>query len=224
MATRYDKGDNEIQTRILAVIADHFPDLLNAKVQVKCLFATSDEPPAIRHQGYPAAAMIRINNLRDRTLGNGDALMIVDKRAYDELTSERAKDGLMHHELHHLIVKKDKESEDILRDDLGRPRLAMRKHDWSIGWFEATARIFGKDAPEVKQARQLIEYDGQVFFPFMANKSLAEMGVKKRDPKVETEDEPAEGSEKGTTDGKPARKKRAKKGDKPTQGELEVVK
>lgn len=224
MATTFDKGDEEINTRIAAVIKDHFPDLLDARVNIKVLFATSDEPPAIKHGGYAADAMIRINNLKERTLGNGDALMIVDKRAYDELTSERQRDGLMHHELHHLIVKRDKESGAILRDDLNRPRLGMRKHDYQIGFFRETARVFGKDAPEVLTCRWMVETGGELLFPFMLETGVKALPAAKKGqmkaPQTKPPKEEAEDSEKGTTDA-PPKKKRAKKA---KAEELELVK
>jgi hypothetical protein len=231
MATTYDNGDPEINGRIKTVIAEYFPDLLEAGVKVKVLFAVSDEPPAIRHNGYAADAQIKINNLAHRTLGNGDALMIMDKRAYDELTSDRQRDALIHHELHHLIVKRDKESNDILRDDLNRPRLGMRKHDFQIGFFKETARVYGKDAPEVLTCRWMVETGGELLFPFMLEKTLSNLpAAKKNEMRAPQEkppkppEEPAEeDSEKGTTDGKPTKKK-AKKKAKAKDGELELVK
>jgi Putative phage metallopeptidase len=193
MPATYDPGDSEINGRIKTIIDEYFADLKEAGVKVKVLFAASDEPPAVKHQGYAASAMIRINNLRERTLGNGDALMIVDKKAYDELTSDRDRDALMHHELHHLIVKRDKEGNDILKDDLGRPRLGMRKHDFQVGWFAETARIFGKNSPEVRQARQMVELGGEFLFPFMLEKNIKELTSGKKPKKKAAE--AAEGEE-----------------------------
>lgn len=177
MGRVYDKGDGEIRGRVKELISEHFPDLLEANAKIDILFAVNDDGHAVVHRGSPAAAKIRIINLADRTAGFGDAQIIMDKKHYDEL-SDRKRDGLLHHELHHLILAREKEG-GIKVDDLGRPKFKMRPHDLEVGWFAAVAELYKEDSPEISQARSvLISYKEQ-FFPFIEDLKVKKIPASK---------------------------------------------
>jgi hypothetical protein len=55
-----------------------------------------------------------------------------------------------------LVVKKSKKTGAVERDDLDRPKLKMREHDYEFGWFAETAHRFGEDSFEFSQARELL--------------------------------------------------------------------
>ncbi len=81
----------------------------------------------------------------------------------------------MDHELTHLELA-EKEGAPVL-DDGGRPKLKMRLHDYEFGWFTEVAERHKENAIEVQQARALIDGDGQVYFPFLADEmSRADVG------------------------------------------------
>lgn len=47
-------------------------------------------------------------------------------------------------------------------DDVGRPKLKMRLHDWQMGGFREIAQRYGSDALEVVEARKFEEVYGDV--------------------------------------------------------------
>jgi hypothetical protein len=106
--------------------ATHHADLEG--VIVSALFAFDDESsvPVLKHQGYPASAVVRITPLKDRAAGLCDALIVIDRAGWLTLSS-RQRDALIDHELTHLTRKVDVESGELLCDVLDRPKLLMRK-------------------------------------------------------------------------------------------------
>ena len=140
-------------------------------VTVTALFVFDDESSiqVLKHQGYPAGAVVRITPLKDRSLGMADATIVVDRATWTTL-SQRQRDALIDHELTHLEVKTDEEegAKDRvpLYDACGRPKLVMRRHDHQFGWFDEVAQRHGEASPEVRQARVLMESSGQLYFNF----------------------------------------------------------
>jgi hypothetical protein len=136
-------------------------------VTVSALFAFDDESsdPVLKHQGYPAGAVVRVTPARDRALGVADATIVVDRAGWLAL-SQRQRDALIDHELTHVTRALDKESGGPLFDALNRPKLTLRKHDHQFGWFDEVAQRHGEASPEVRQARALMESSGQLYFDF----------------------------------------------------------
>ncbi len=137
------------------------------KVKVTALFIYDDEEPkqVLMHQGYRAAAMIRICSLRERASGTADAVMIVDRACWLEM-SKPQRDALVDHELMHLELVEDEQTGKTKYDAIGRPKLRMRKHDHQFGWFDAVALRHKEASIEVSQARALIASTGQLYFDF----------------------------------------------------------
>lgn len=145
---------------------EYHPELDNVTVSV--LFVFDDEEGSdqvLSHQGYPAGAVVRITPLRERALGLADASIVVDRAVWLSL-SGRQRNALIDHELTHLNRVLDEETETPVFDPLGRPKLVMRKHDHQFGWFDEIAQRHGDASPEVRQAKQLMEQSGQLYFDF----------------------------------------------------------
>lgn len=145
------------------------------------MFDTETTLPCLKHQGYPAGAVVRITPLKDRALGIADATIVIDRAGWLAL-SQRQRDALVDHELTHLARKVDKETGEMVCDALDRPMLKMRKHDYQLGFFDEVAARHGEASPEVRHARRLMEHSGQLYFDFEARppaaaKSNAEVKV-----------------------------------------------
>ena len=155
----------EVAARANALIQKYHTDLDCAGVRIDYVFAHDEDGDPVSHHGYPAVAVVRVVNLKDRTKGLADAEITIDAKIYAAMKPEQ-QDGLLDHELYHLIVPRDDEGE-FKQDATGRPRLKLRKHDWQMGWFTEIAKRHGPNSPEVFQAQILWDKAGQAFFPML---------------------------------------------------------
>lgn len=173
MPKTYEKADatvTEMATMVLCKHESHKP-LLDHRVRVDILMVVPPyneqtgeyDSDAIMVGGYPAAACIKILGLKDRTVGRGDAEMLISYPWWRDAT-EKEQEALLDHELHHLAVKLNKVGQAI-KDDLGRPKLWMRKHDVQAGWFAIVAQRNGEHSAEQQQAKKLMGLYQQVFWP-----------------------------------------------------------
>lgn len=165
MSKTYTDAPEAVYEKIAALLQAYYPEVVEAGVTVTALMATATAGNAVTHGGYAATAVIRAVSLKDRVKGMRDVEITIDSERYDEMT-EAQKDGLLDHELYHIELENDTEGE-LKRDDIGRPKVRMRKHDWQMGWFEKIAQRHGDNAPECIQAKQLLDKAGQYFFPFI---------------------------------------------------------
>jgi hypothetical protein len=171
MPTTYKRADNTAEGCRDRMMEKFHPDLFKLAVNVDLLFAWNDDPekPAVTLGGYPCYAKVRIVGLKDRTLGHGDAEIIIDEAKWFRL-SPAERDALMDHELTHLDLKRDPETYTPMRDALNRPRLTMVKHDYQFGWFTNVVKRHGLSSIEAKQANDLMKTDGQLYFGFADQK------------------------------------------------------
>ena len=160
----------DLANAILCEFATHKP-LLDAKVKVDLVFAHADLDKngearnyAISVRGVRALGQARKLKLKDRVMGRGDGEVLLDADwwAQADLDQQRA---VIDHELHHLEVQIDERG--VIRDDIGRPLLALRRHDFQFGWFSVVAARHGKASMEQIQARQIFEEAGQLYFPWL---------------------------------------------------------
>lgn len=165
MAKTYSAASADLLKRIERMQAEHHPDL--AKVNIGALFVFDDEKSesVLKHQGYPAAAVVRITPLKDRALGIADAIIVVDRSHWSSLGAAQM-NALVDHELEHLTTVLDADTGKPKFDGMDRPKLVMRQHDHQLGWFDAVARRHGEASPEIVQARQLLEQTKQLYFDF----------------------------------------------------------
>lgn len=169
MAT-YDPAPPEVVSLVLkARDLWHF-ELKEHGVTLNVVFAfakrneTTGEPdgPAIRHHGYPALALMRVNNHRDRIEGKCDATLILDGDQYPDWDLKR-KMALFDHELRHLelITKEDEHGNPVVQLDNGlRPRLRCRPHDFEVGAFVdviSRHREHAVEAQAIHEAQQYVQ-------------------------------------------------------------------
>lgn len=180
MTITYEKQHD---TRALgSAIKKWHPVLDQVGVTVDWLFATDvdEETGESRHclkeHGYPAAATIKITPLKYRALGVADAILIVDEATWHELDAA-GQVALLDHELAHIQVRGadcgivTRDGDGVLDrsaklDDLRRPVLRLRPHDWQLGGFRDVARRHREDAIEVRDVRRHQERGGQYAWDF----------------------------------------------------------
>ena len=161
--TTYDTAPQEVLDLIKSTMEQYHDELHNAGVTVDAMFAydANGEHP-VKHGGYPALAYIKITSLKNRIKGMADAEITIDGDAYNAM-NELQRIALIDHELHHLIIARDKE-DHIKFDDAERPKLKIRKHDYQMGWFRDIALRHKENSPEVYQAQMLWQADATTFF------------------------------------------------------------
>jgi hypothetical protein len=148
--------------------AEYHEDLEGITLAGLFAFDSESSMPVLKHQGYPAGAVVRVTPLKDRALGIADATIVVDRAGWLAL-SARQRNALLDHELTHLTRKlvEDEDGKEIPAFDvLDRPKLTLRKHDHQFGWFDDVAQRHGEASSEVRQARVLMESSGQLYFDF----------------------------------------------------------
>lgn len=165
MPTTYsDCGSDVVQ------IADRlkrkfYSDLLEADVAIHYLFAASNgDAPALMHHGWPAAALIKINNRRDRVQGLADATLMLDGRAFADWDQER-RVAVIDHELYHLEVKRTKFGA-VATDDAGRPKVKLKPHDFEIAGFHAMVDRHGLASMEAQNFVHVAQHWRQMAFNF----------------------------------------------------------
>ena len=158
----YTPADSDVLDRVARLMAAHHGMLVEYGVRIDCLFAHPDldedgvpKGPPVTLNGYTCAAKVKITSPKDRAKGCGDAEILIDHDVYQEL-SDAERDALLDHELQHL----DAVSEF---DDMGRPKLKMRLHDHSFGWFDVIVARHGRASFECQQFERF--YRG-TFQPF----------------------------------------------------------
>ena len=152
MGTVYLPADDEINGLVRRVMEKYHPELDGMGVTVSTLRAFSASGHPLKSKGFPALADICVTSLQDRARGMSDVKMRIDGAAWDGMSRE-ARVALIDHELEHIKVVPDKDSGNPGVDDLGRPKLKSRAHDWEIGGFDAVVRRHGDHAPELRALR-----------------------------------------------------------------------
>lgn len=172
----YEKNPREVvnlAAEVLSMHATHQP-LLDAKVKIDYLFAFPkyDEKgnpvgDAIKQHGVKALGLAKVVSLKDRVKGNGDAEIIVDAEWW-KVSEDKSRKALLDHELHHLSLKTNKHGK-VDTDDINRPKIILRKHDWQFGWFNLIAERNGVHSLERQQATEIAQESGQLYWPSFVN-------------------------------------------------------
>lgn len=166
MAKSFSDASSDVYNTIERVRNRYHQHLADDKgrwrVTVGALFVFDLESslPILKHQGYPAAAEIKITPLKERVLGIADAIITVDRSVWMMLNAA-GREALIDHELYHLDPVLDDETGSQEFDAHSRPKLAARMHDAQIGAFHDVMRRHGKDAVEVRCIRQLLSEASQ---------------------------------------------------------------
>lgn len=143
--------------------------VLDARVKIDFVWAFSDKDDdgnptndALKKNGVKALGMARKIPLKDRVLGRGDAEITIDGDWWKE-ANEKEQAALLDHELHHLSLKIDKRG--LVHDDIGRPVIILRKHDFEFGWFNIIAQRHGQYSQERIYAARMMDNAGQFYWP-----------------------------------------------------------
>lgn len=174
MAKIYEKGRGEVVDLVNEIMKEHHPQLYAHDVTVDILFIGESDKngvlvPTLKHDGYSAAATVKSNSIKDRCLGLSDAVITVDMATWKDLSDIKRR-ALLDHEITHLqLVPIEKGSMIMKTDDLGRPKLKMRLHDWQLGGFTSIAQRYKDDALEVEAVHASRDEYGQYFWDWSAN-------------------------------------------------------
>jgi len=171
--TTYERADGSVLAVVDAVLRKYHGEVAETEPVIDVLMARNAEGgPAVTHAGYPAQAKIRVVGLKERAAGRGDVEILIDEANWDDLTGPQ-REALVDHELYHVERSIDRKTGRLKRDDLGRPKFKLRKHDWQFGWFNAVAQRHGEASAEVRQATGLWQENGQLYFGFAAASAFA---------------------------------------------------
>lgn len=171
----YSAPSADLETTIKVMVEHYHPDLQQCRLGSLFRFDDESDDQVLTHNGYPAAAVVRITPLRERALGVADAVIVVDRACWQVLKYEE-RCALIDHELTHLRPILDEETQRPRYDALGRPRLGMRRHDHQLGWFDEVAQRHGKHSTEVRQANALVASTAQLYFEFGPEKRFIPSG------------------------------------------------
>lgn len=167
MGVNFEQAPIEVHQIASEVLQAHHPELRmtdGSPVKLCILMAfrgdDADEPAVMLH-GYPCYAKISIIPLKQRVDKRADAEIIIDREEWDNNLSHPQQRALLDHEITHLEIQKD-ENGFVKTDDVGRPKLKLKVHDWHIGGFRSIAQRYGSDALEVVEARKFQESYGDV--------------------------------------------------------------
>jgi hypothetical protein len=124
--------------------------------------------PPLKLHGYSAAAIVKPTSEKQRAQGMADVTIVIDSEQWKDM-NEETRIALMDHELEHLerVTKNGEPAED----DLGRPKLKNKLHDWQLGGFRCIAERHHKHALEVLNAMNFADEFGQLLFGFAGKKS-----------------------------------------------------
>lgn len=163
LSDEYSRVD-EIAKSLIVRYETH-DTLTDNHVRVDFLFAFADVDEttgeicgdALKCHGVKALGIARKLSPKDRAKGLGDAEICLDGDWWAN-ADEKEREALLDHELHHLCAT-DK------RDNLGRPVIKLRKHDYQFGCFDVIANRHGHHSQEQQQAKSMMEVSGQFYWP-----------------------------------------------------------
>jgi hypothetical protein len=164
MPTEYRVANKEIGSMLQQAMKRYCPKLTEYGVTVDLLWAWNSEDAPLKHGGYPAAALARICNYKQRVKGYGDCEIAIDKEDWDT-KDDAERLALLHHELRHFEPVMGKNG--LKRDALDRPKLRLRLHDAQIGVFYDVVEKHGAKAPESRLFADAYRKMVQLSFPFM---------------------------------------------------------
>lgn len=166
----YRIGEDGHHKTVERMIKKYHTRLLEEKVTFAILLVFAPvnkfgEPtgPGLTLHGYPVYATIKPMSLEMRTLGLRDALMKIDGLLWEKL-STASQNALIDHELTHVELVLD--DHGTVYDSAGRPKLSMRQHDITHGWFTEVVERHGMASIEAIQANKFVDDLGQTYLDF----------------------------------------------------------
>jgi len=173
MGTTYERAPKAIEALVGTALEQFHPKLHKVGVTIDCSVARRESKKegychALKRNGYLIDAKIQITSLQDRARGIADAKLMIDAYEWDRM-NDRRKLALVDHELEHLDLvpirptKKNGFATGNRHDDLGRPSLRSRPHDWELTGFA-----------DVTQRHKQFSHEAAQFVEFQAHYSQLE--------------------------------------------------
>lgn len=168
----YHRAPKEVETLASEILTANpcYRDVLNARVTFDYIFAHGDcnrdgerVGVAIKKDGVRALGIARVTPLKQRAKGCADAEIVLDGDWWQEEASPEQQAALLDHELFHVELKLDRDG-GVRTDDLQRPLLKLKPHDWEMGMFNAIAARHGTASQEVILAKAMMEENGQLYW------------------------------------------------------------
>ncbi len=163
MSTTFERAPKAIEALVQKAMELYQPALLKERVTIDAIIVrktkgTEDETEdvhALKRSGYPIDAKIGVTSLQDRARGIADAKLMIDGFEWNKAT-DRQRLALIDHELEHLVLVEHEPTEKdpaiyFLKDDLGRPKLKVRPHDWELAGFQTVAIRHAEHSHEAMQ-------------------------------------------------------------------------
>lgn len=166
MPTTFEDCTQDVLDIAAKLMSRFYRDLIEADVSIRYLFASNPDAigGCLKFHGYPAAAIVKVNSLKDRVEGKTDCTITIDREwwtSHDELECT----ALIDHELFHILIAHDDDGQLIV-DDASRPKVKLRPHDFEIGGFDEIAKRHGPHAEEVKYVLGVVGHWEQMELKF----------------------------------------------------------
>ena len=167
----HPKNHGHPYAQLKQVFDQHFGPLQSAGVTVDTLEVEAADKdgqgiPAIKVNGMPVAARIKVNNAELRAQDHADATIFIDARAWKDMNEgqqlaylDSCLDRL---EVEELGVDANGGAIIYATNDDTRPKLTMKKPDWLIEGTVGTANRHGENSPGVISAREFANRFGDV--------------------------------------------------------------
>lgn len=169
--TTYERANKAIEAMIQHALEKYQPQLLKEGVTVDCTIArrivNDEDVHAMKRAGYPIDAKIGVTSLQDRARGIADAKLTIDGLEWN-IATDRQRLALIDHELEHLVLveikptKKNRFMTGFKRDDLNRPMLKVKPHDWMLAGFKTVTERHGAHSHEAMQFAAFRDQYGQL--------------------------------------------------------------
>ncbi len=114
---------------------------------------TWTDGPVLAVRGHTCAATIQITSTKHRALGVPDAIITINWEWWGN-HNNGLRLAMLDHELTHIEVELDGEGVGK-RDDVDRPKLLTRYHDWEFGGFLSIVQRHGINAVEALSVKQV---------------------------------------------------------------------
>lgn len=165
MATTYSQAGEANLELLRSTIDRHHLRLDQVGVTVGLMEARNLDGPALKDRGREVLAVTRVNSLRDRAEGKPDATITIDAVEFAALPHER-KVAILDRALTALELVVDEKAGGLKRDDLGRPKLKLRRPDYQTSGYWDVIDRHGKEAQESQDYQTLNKEFSQRCFPW----------------------------------------------------------
>ncbi len=145
--TTYEKCGETVHALLRQLVTKYHSPINEAKVTFDLVFACREDKdgnplPAVKLHGVAAAAKVKITSLEDRARGIPDVKIVIDMLQWEAAKPE-TRAAILDHELTHVTLKDEGEE-----DDLGRPRLKLKPHDWHLWGFDSIVERYKEFSPD----------------------------------------------------------------------------